>query len=150
MVKQKSNSLYFLVILIGMLTTLALTPWVNVDALVIPKVIIIFCSGLFLLPLVMLNGKNFFQHQRLKILFILVIFMSIQMVFVIFSSPAPIEQQIFGKTGRGQGFLVEVSILIITLISAIYVELKRIHYFINGLLSSMITAKVVCASSYPK
>jgi hypothetical protein len=142
MVKQKSNSLYFLVILIGMLTTLALTPWVNVDALVIPKVIIIFCSGLFLLPLVMLNGKNFFQHRRLKLLFILVIFMSIQMVFVIFSSPAPIEQQIFGKTGRGQGFLVEVSILIITLISAMYVELKRIHYLINGLLFAVALSSI--------
>lgn len=142
MIKQKSNSLYLLVVLIGVLTTLALTSWVNVDALVIPKVIIVFCSAMYLLPLVILDGKSFFQHRRLKILFILAICMAIQMIFVVFASSAPIEQQIFGKTGRGQGFLVEISILIITLISARYVELKRIHYLINGLLISVLISSI--------
>jgi hypothetical protein len=142
MIKQKSNSLYLLVVSIGVLTTLALTSWVNVDALVIPKVIIVFCSAMYLLPLIILNGKSFFQYRRLKILLILVIFMVIQMVFVVFASSAPIEQQIFGKTGRGQGFLVEISILIITLIAARYVELRRINYLINGLLFSVIISSI--------
>ena len=142
MIKQKSNSLYSLVVLIGVLSTLALTSWVNVDALVIPKVIIVFCSAMYLLPLVILNGKSFFQYRRLKILFILVICMAIQMVFVVFASSAPIEQQIFGKTGRGQGFLVEISILIITLIAARYVEFRRIHYLINGLLFSVLISSI--------
>jgi hypothetical protein len=142
MIKQKSNSLYLLVVLIGVLTTLALTSWVNVDALVIPKVIIVFCSAMYLLPLVIANGKTFFQHRRLKILLILVICMAIQMVFVVFASSAPIEQQIFGKTGRGQGFLVEISILIITLVAARYVELRRIHYLINGLLFSVLISSI--------
>jgi hypothetical protein len=142
MIKQKKNSSYFFVVSIGVLTTLALTSWVNVDALVIPKVIIVFCSAMYLLPLVILNGKSFFQHRRLKILFILAICMAIQMVFVIITSSAPIEQQIFGKTGRGQGFLVEISILIITLISARYIELKRIHYLINGLLISVLISSI--------
>ena len=142
MAKQKSNSLYPLVILIGMLATLALTPWVNVDALVIPKVIIIFCSAMYLLPLVILNWKNYFQNRQLRILLILVICMIVQMVFVISSSLAPIEQQIFGKTGRGQGFLVEVSILIITLISAMYVEFRRIHFLINGLIFSVFISSI--------
>jgi hypothetical protein len=130
------------VVLIGVLTTLALTSWVNVDALVIPKVIIVFCSAMYLLPLVILNWKNFLQYRRLKILLILVICTAIQMVFVVFASSAPIEQQIFGKTGRGQGFLVEISILIITLIAARYVELRRINYLINGLLFSVIISSI--------
>ena len=138
MIKLKNNSTYLLVVSIGVLTTLALTSWVSVDALVIPKVIIVFCSAMYLLPLVILNGKSFFQYRRLQILFILVICMAIQMVFVVFASSAPIEQQIFGKTGRGQGFLVEISILIITLIAARYVELRRMHYLINGLLFSVV------------
>ena len=129
-------------VLIGVLTTLALTSWVNVDALVVPKVIIVFCSAMYLLPLVIANGKTFFQHRRLKILLILVICMAIQMVFVVFASSAPIEQQIFGKTGRGQGFLVEISILIITLIAARYVELRRIHYLINGFLFSVLISSI--------
>ncbi len=134
--------MYLLVVLIGVLTTLALTSWVNVDALVIPKVIIVFCSAMYLLPLVILNWKNFLQYRRLKILLILVICTAIQMVFVVFASSAPIEQQIFGKTGRGQGFLVEISILIITLIAARYVELRRINYLINGLLFSVIISSI--------
>jgi hypothetical protein len=146
MKEQKNNSIYLLVVSIGVITTLALTSWVNVDALVIPKVIIVFCSAMYLFPLVILNGKSFFQHRRLKILFILVICMAIQMVFVVFASSAPIEQQIFGKTGRGQGFLVEISILIITLISARYVELKRIHYLINGLLISVLISSIYSIS----
>ena len=133
-------------VLIGVLTTLALTSWVNVDALVIPKVIIVFCSAMYLLPLVILNGKSFFQYRRLKILLILVICMAIQMVFVVFASSAPIEQQIFGKTGRGPGFLVEISILIITLVAARYVESIRIHYLINGLLFSVLISSIYSIS----
>jgi O-antigen ligase len=139
--KQKSNRIYFLVVLISVTTTLSLTSWMNVDALVIPKVIIVFCSAMFLFPLVLFNVRFFFTHLRLRILFFLVFCMLIQMIIVMFISSAPIEQQIFGKTGRGLGFLTEISILIITLITIRYVELKNLHYLVNGLVFS------VCISS---
>jgi hypothetical protein len=139
--KQKSNHIYFLVVLISVTTTLSLTSWMNVDALVIPKVIIVFCSAMFLFPLVVFNVRFFFTNLRLRILFFLVFCMLIQMIIVMFISSAPIEQQIFGKTGRGLGFLTEISILIITLITIRYVELKNLHYLVNGLVFS------VCISS---
>ena len=139
--KQKSNRIYFLVVLISVTTTLSLTSWMNVDALVIPKVIIVFCSAMFLFPLVLFNVRFFFTHLRLRILFFLFFCMLIQMIIVMFISSAPIEQQIFGKTGRGLGFLTEISILIITLITIRYVELKNLHYLVNGLVFS------VCISS---
>lgn len=139
--KQRSNRIYFLVVLIGVTTTLSLTSWMNVDALVIPKVIIVFCSAMFLFPLVLFNVRFFFTHLRLRILFFLFFCMLIQMIIVMFISSAPIEQQIFGKTGRGLGFLTEISILIITLITIRYVELKNLHYLVNGLVFS------VCISS---
>ena len=139
--KQKSNHIYFLVVLISVTTTLSLTSWMNVDALVIPKVIIVFCSAMFLFPLVVFNVRFFFTHLRLRILFLLFSCMLIHMIIVMFISSAPIEQQIFGKTGRGLGLLTEISILIITLITVRYVEFKSLHYLVNGLVFS------VCISS---
>jgi len=142
MAKQKIDLKFLSVVLLGAVTTLVLTPWINVDALVVPKVIIVFCGAMVFLPLVVLNGKYFFQHWRLKMLFFLAIWMVIQMLFVIFLNSAPIEQQVFGKTSRGLGFLMEVSILIFILFTSRYIRFQHLHYLINGLVISTIITSV--------
>jgi hypothetical protein len=62
--------------------------------------------------------------------------MIIQMTLVVFTSPAPWEQQVFGKSGRGLGLMTEISILIMMLIASRYIEFNRINILINGVMFS--------------
>lgn len=134
---QQSSHLYLSLVMVGVLTTLAVTSWVNVDALVIPKLILVFSCSLFFLPLLILNSRSIYTHWRLRVLAILSFCFLIQLILVIITSPAPIEQEIFGKTGRGLGFLFEISILIMTLVAALVVEIRHIRLLILGLIISV-------------
>ena len=103
-----------------MAITLVATPNFNKDALIIPKVIIILCSALLILPYLLLN-INVKRHLRLINIFILLssLFLT-QLVLALVFSDAPIEQQIFGRTGRGLGFITFFSLMIISLSCAIF------------------------------
>jgi len=58
------------------------------------------------------------------------------MILVMVVSDAPLEQQIFGKNGRGLGFLTEVSLLVVILIATRYAEYNKINLLINGVVVS--------------
>jgi len=130
------NDIYLFAISIYVGVCLVLTPWLNVDSLVIPKVVILFCAAMYLLPLLLVDLKNFLNYRMFRILFILCSLMIIQMTLVVFTSPAPWEQQVFGKSGRGLGLITEVSILIMMLIASRYIEFNRIKVLINGVMFS--------------
>jgi hypothetical protein len=128
---------------------LVLTPWLNVDSLVIPKVAILFCAAMYLLPLLLVDLKNFLNYRMFKILFVLCSLMIIQMTLVVFTSPAPWEQQVFGKSGRGLGLITEISILIMMLIASRYIEFNRINILINGVMfSSSISSAYAILQKY--
>lgn len=82
------------------LITLALTPWINSDSLIIPKVIILFLTAMFFLPQVLLNFRHYLSNFWLKITFCLALLFLIQMIIVIIVSRAPFEQQLYGRTGE--------------------------------------------------
>jgi hypothetical protein len=91
---------------------------------------------MYLLPLLLVDLKNFLNYRMFKILFILCSLMIIQMTLVVFTSPAPWEQQVFGKSGRGLGLITEISILIMMLVASRYIEFNRISILINGVMFS--------------
>ena len=97
--------------------TVAMTPWVNSDSLIIPKLIALFCLALYSLPKVLVLRNNLLIENKGRILIVLSSLIVLQMLIVMKISSAPLEQQIFGRTGRGLGFITEASLLII-LISA--------------------------------
>ena len=142
MLKVISKDIYLLAISVYVSVCLALTPWLNVDSLVIPKVVILFCAAMYLLPLLLLDLKIFLSRRAFKILFILCSLMIIQMTLVVFTSPAPWEQQVFGKSGRGLGLITEISILIMMLIASRYVEFNRIKILTNGVMLSAFISSV--------
>jgi O-antigen ligase len=106
------------------LITLATTPWVNSDALIIPKIILIFVLASYLLPILLTNYKLIFIESKLRILTIISIIFVLIMLAVIFISEAPFEQEFFGRTGRGLGFVTYFSLFIIMIYTAL-----RIKYF---------------------
>ena len=99
--------------------TLALTPWMNSDSLIIPKVIILFSLALYLLPQLFFL-KYYLVFNRITKLFVSVLSLIVaQMILVMWNSQAPFEQQFFGRTGRGLGLITEISLLILVLTASI-------------------------------
>lgn len=136
------KSPFNLIILSGIIVTLFLTSWLNVDALVIPKVILLFATGMYLLPILLLNLKIFKVNQELKFLLVICLLFAIQMVIVMVLSNAPLEQQIFGRTGRGLGFLTEISSLIIILLCSVYITINKVDYLIKSILFATLISSI--------
>ena len=116
--------------------TVAMTPWINSDSLIIPKLIALFCLALFFFPKILVLRNNLLIDYHGRLLFILVSLVVIQMLIVIQVSSAPIEQQIFGRTGRGLGFITEVSLVIILVAAAQLISKGKIRILLLCLIVS--------------
>ena len=134
---QNSKKNYFEIACISVLfTSIVATPWVNSDSLIIPKLIIIFCTALYMFPQVIVARKKLSSTRFSKIFNYLIILFIIQLIFVLVVSDAPIEQQFYGRGGRGLGFAFEFSLLIILLISFIYSEREKLRFILSVLVIS--------------
>jgi len=129
----KKLSIYNFIIYSAIAITLAATPNFNKDALIIPKVVIIFCSSLLILPYLLLNIKVKRDLRLISIFILLASLFLAQLVLAIVFSEAPIEQQIFGRTGRGLGFLTFFSLIIISLSCAIFIKQSDQKTLIKGI-----------------
>ena len=122
MLLTKKLSIYSFIIYSAVAVTLAATPNFNKDALIIPKVIILFCSALVVFPYLVLQLKVNKDRRLINIYIVLSFLFMTQLVLVMVFSDAPIEQQLFGRTGRGMGFLTLFSLVVISLACAIFVK----------------------------
>lgn len=120
----------------AIIVSLATTPWVSSDALIIPKIIVLTCLAAFLLPSLVKNYKFFLVNKKLKALLTFSILFITQMTIAMFVSRAPFEQEFFGITGRGLGFLTYFSLIVIMLYAAINVTYSDIPKIFYGLLIS--------------
>lgn len=142
MLKKVKDHSFSILIYFGIIITIALTPWGNVDSLIIPKEILLFSLAVYFLPVILLNIKFFSINIRLKLLLVLGALFIIQMLIVMIKSSAPIEQQIFGRTGRGLGFLTEFSIILITITASIYIKYQKIDLLIIGVVVSSVLSSI--------
>ena len=129
----KKLSIYNFIIYSAIAITLAATPNFNKDALIIPKVVIIFCSSLLILPYLLLNIKAKRDLRLINIFVLLASLFLAQLVLAIVFSDAPTEQQIFGRTGRGLGFITFFSLIIISLSCAIFIKQSDQKTLIKGI-----------------
>jgi len=135
--KLHSKKYLFQIIIVGaVINTIILTPFFNKDAMIIPKLIVMFSLASFFLPLIYLNQKLLFQNTYLKILVISNLILLIQSVIVLILSDAPIEQQIFGRTGRGLGLITIISLSVLTLAIALLFEKDSSKKLLSGLILS--------------
>ena len=130
----KKNHTFKIILVIASLIFLAITPWVNKDSIVVPKVISLFLLALFLLPRILQDYKQLYENTTLRILLIIIFLIIAQMLLVILISKAPIEQQVFGKMGRGLGFITAFSILIVTLAAALFINPKGLSLLIKTMI----------------
>ena len=67
--KQLEKNFNFDVILyFAVMVTLALTPMFNSDSLIIPKLVLLFALGMFMLPKVLENYKYMYHDKKLRLL----------------------------------------------------------------------------------
>lgn len=142
MISTQVKSPLHLVVISGLVITLSLTSWVNVDALVIPKLILLFATGMYLLPILLLNLSEFKSNRQLRFLSLVCVLIACQMILVLIVSNAPLEQQIFGRTGRGLGFLTEFSLLIVILVSARFISFDSISFVLNFILIATLISSI--------
>jgi hypothetical protein len=116
--------------------TIAMTPWANSDSLIIPKLIILFCVGLAILPIILVFRKMLFYTIFGKLLVFILILIILQLIAVVLVTTAPIEQQFFGRTGRGLGFATEVSLILILVAATLTVKQGKIKILQLGLMVS--------------
>ena len=130
----KQNKFLNKILIIGaILVTLVASPNINKDSLVIPKNIILFCMALFFLPIIIKLLKGNLTDYYSKALTSLFSLLLVFAFFICLNSQAPIEQLLFGRTGRGLGFFSFFSILILTVASSIFIKKDSIKLILIGI-----------------
>jgi O-antigen ligase len=125
--------------------TLIMTPGLNKDSLIIPKVITLFCLALFILPVIFSIIKDLISSTDIKRLVILISIIFLNGILILISSSSPIDQLLFGRTGRGLGFLTFVSLLIIIFSSAIFFRFQDISLVLKGVVfAGLFTSTYSC------
>ncbi len=132
-----------------MINTLILTPFFNKDGMIIPKLITMFCLSFFLLPILITNRSNLLNDRFVKTGLILQLIILTQSLIVLIISSAPLEQQIFGRTGRGLGFITYFSMAVVYIAVAFSLELSTFNRVLSGLiLSAFISSLYSIFQSY--
>lgn len=141
MKQLKKNFSFETVVYVAVIITLVLTPMFNSDSLIIPKLIVLFALGMFMLPKILESFQYLYSNKKLRLLTILAALFVLQMIFSMVASITPIEQQLFGRTGRGLGFITYFSLVVILLASAIYISKSGLNKLLFWLIiCSIITS----------
>ena len=130
-----------LIVYLTFIISLVFTP-VNFDALIIPKITLLFALALWILPDLITHTKKFFSDPKLLLLLIISVAIIFQMIIVMLLSEAPFEQEFFGRTGRGLGFSTFFSVTVLMLVMAIFSKINDSNFIIlwmglSGLISSL-------------
>jgi O-antigen ligase len=124
------------IIYFTVLNTFIITPFFNKDAMIIPKLMVLATLTMYLLPIILSNRELIFASLPLKAAVLIQTLILIQSIIVMIMSSSPIEQQIFGRTGRGLGFITVLSLAVIFISVSICVEDNSKSFIVVGLLLS--------------
>ena len=123
-------------VILTFLHTIAITPFWNKDGMIIPKLIIMFTLAMYLCPILVINRKLILSSKITKFVLIVQCVLLVQNLIVLITSSAPLEQQIFGRTGRGLGLITTFSLAIILLATMLFVENNQKNHILLGLIIS--------------
>jgi hypothetical protein len=118
------------------INTLIITPFFNKDGMIIPKLILMCVVSMYFLPIVVLNCKYFFNSRIEKVLFFLQCAGLLHSLVVLFISSAPLEQQFFGRTGRGLGLITIYSLAVVFIATAVLMQPNFENKIVLGIISS--------------
>ena len=144
--KVKETNFLAKILIFGVMSiTLIITPNINKDSLLIPKIILFFCLALYMVPITFKSLKGLLPDSYIKSLVILGFLLLIDGILILINSSSPIEQLFFGRTGRGIGFITFVSFIIILLASSIIVNSVHIKILLYGVVfAGLLTSFYSC------
>ena len=144
--KVKETNYLAKILIFGVMSiTLIITPNINKDSLLIPKIILFFCLALYMVPITFKSLKGLLPDSYIKSLVILGFLLLIDGILILINSSSPIEQLFFGRTGRGIGFITFVSFIIILLASSIIVNSVHIKILLYGVVfAGLLTSFYSC------
>lgn len=120
-------------ILAGILMTLIFTPWFNKDSIVIPKQFILAITAAYFLPRTIEYIKLIIKNKLGKVLVLTITLTIAQMILVMIRSDAPLEQEIFGRSGRLLGFITYFSLLVVLIASIRLFDINNIELINRGM-----------------
>lgn len=134
--KAPRNNHILVISITAALVSLIMTPWVNVDSLIIPKLILFFGVSMYFSIIIFANFSHMIKSRTAKLLIILFSLMIFSLILTVLNSESPIEQQIYGKTGRGLGLLTEIATYIFILATFKFIEKSMLEVILGSLLIS--------------
>jgi len=138
-IKRISN----LVVVVGPLTTLAISPWTNFDPINLIKMLVVSSIGWSILGIIL--NKSFFKDAKFNIVFLVSIFSFILfLTTTLLFSGAPVTQQIWGQFGRSTGFLAYFSLAFISLGTSIVRDLNFYRKLILGMFLTVVPVTIYC------
>lgn len=141
--KKKARDKNFDLLCISVFTiTIALTPWVNQDSLIVPKLIVLIFSAAYFLPNLRFLPKTITSFRVSKVFLILLLAVAIQIFLVMVITMPPIEQQFFGRTGRGLGFATEFSLLVVLVTAYSYIKEDKLKLILFTLIASSLISSI--------
>ena len=147
--KVKDNNRIVQLLIIGAITvTLIITPNLNKDSLIIPKVIILFCLALFLTPILIRTIRDSLKNSFIKVLVALILIWFFYSLLIILNSESPIEQLLFGRTGRGLCFITFSSVVVLTLAASLFIDIKNLKPLILGLIIAGLISCIYACLQY--
>lgn len=142
MVNSIVDSTFLKINFSALLVTISFSPFISKDSLIIPKISLLFLFALYLIPKILIGFSVFKRFVQLKILVVIVILITVHYLLVFFTSSAPLEQQIYGRTGRGLGLLTHLSLLVFILGAAKYVKTDNIKLLSRFLVVSSLLSSI--------
>ena len=129
-----------IIVFLAIAVTISLSPWVNSDSLIIPKLMILFSGALFLIPRLFVGYRIKAHILGYKVLFVLASIFIGQMLLVMIVSEAPFAQEFFGRTGRALGFATYFSLIVILLVTSIYSVVNKANIINLGIVLSCLVS----------
>jgi hypothetical protein len=134
MLSNKEKQKLFKILILGAtVITLVMTPNINKDSIIIPKNIILFSLSMFFSVLVIKYLRNMLKNSTFRKLIFIITLILTNSLIIIFTSESPLEQLLFGRTGRGLGFFTQFSILIILISAGILARIENIRVVLGGM-----------------
>lgn len=124
----------------GVMATLAITPFISLDPINMPKMLVVVSGAALLLPFIAMEFKELWRIN--PVTFCLSLALIFFMAVALFTNPAPWADQFWGTWGRSTGFLTYIAFVICMLTAAnlasktevqvIRKVFERVSYFISG------------------